>query len=373
MALYLRGNVWWFEYRTSKVRVMKSTGFRKPDKAKAQAAYDAFRLGMGAKPVKSAMEKILEAIYGGAPAATGIALSSVWHVYDEWCRGKGRSVARATYVNRQNLCARLVEWCQARGATDISDVTVAMAREYVASIGRANKTLRTYCGYLSQIWDAVGQLHPGVHNPWKAVTPDNDGSSVRHEAFDDGQIKAVLDECRHVGHDWRLASLIALYTGLRYGDIATLDWNSVDLDRRLIVVTPSKTRKSSKVKVWIPIAEPLWRELSLRRRETGFVLPEHGLKYTAGRGRQPVEPPFSSVLAAVGLAGREYGFHSWRHTANSRMADAGIPSEVRQMLCGWTNADMARHYDHARHISELSAAVSAIAGEKQPNLSDGRA
>ena len=42
------------------------------------------------------------------------------------------------------------------------------------------------------------------------------------------------------------------------------------------------------------------------------------------------------------------------------MADAGIPSEVRQMLCGWTNADMARHYDHARHLGEMREAIAAI-------------
>jgi hypothetical protein len=42
------------------------------------------------------------------------------------------------------------------------------------------------------------------------------------------------------------------------------------------------------------------------------------------------------------------------------MAEAGISSEVRRMLCGWTNDDMARHYDHAKHLKELQEAVGAI-------------
>jgi hypothetical protein len=42
------------------------------------------------------------------------------------------------------------------------------------------------------------------------------------------------------------------------------------------------------------------------------------------------------------------------------MAEAGISSEVRQMICGWTNAAMAKHYDHAKHLKELQEAVGAI-------------
>ena len=37
-----------------------------------------------------------------------------------------------------------------------------------------------------------------------------------------------------------------------------------------------------------------------------------------------------------------------------------MPSAVRQMICGWTNDAMARHYDHATHIKELTDAVSKI-------------
>lgn len=356
MGIYLRGNIWWMEYKTRSVRKRVSTGFAKTQREQAKAAFEAFRLGMGRRPKRSAMEGILSAIYDdGVQQVKGIPLSAAWGIYEDWCKGKGRVVAHDTYVNRRNLFQRFLKFAEGRGAHDISDVSVIMAREYVVSLGRTNKTQRTYCGYLSAVWEAIGQLHPGIHNPWKAACPDNDGSSIRHEAFTDAQIAAILKEAQKVGYDWYTACMIALYTGLRYGDIATLQWDDVDLNERIIKVTPNKTRKSSGIEVWIPIAEPLFKVLKAEKNKEGYVLPAHGPKYP-----MPLDVPFSTILGAVGIKGREYSFHSWRHTANTRMAEAGVPSNVREMICGWTGANMAKHYDHARHLKELSEAVAKI-------------
>ena len=81
MGIFLRGEVWWFEYRTRSVRVVRSTGFRRKDRSKAQAVYDAVRLGFRARPQKSAMEGILGAIYGAVRRDDGISLAAVGRVY----------------------------------------------------------------------------------------------------------------------------------------------------------------------------------------------------------------------------------------------------------------------------------------------------
>ena len=364
MALFLRGDVWWMEYRTRSVRKVVSTGFRRRDAAKARMAWQAFRLAFALRPPRAAVDGILGAIYGGAEedAGRGVALDALWDEYAAWGAGKGRSVSAKTERWQREVVSRFAEWAKGRGAKDAEDVTVPLARAFVASLGVSNKTLRNYCGCLSQVWGAVGQLRHGLHDPWKAACPDRDGSSTRRAAFTDAQIAAILAEAGRVGHGWRLACVLALYTGLRYGDVATLDWKDVDLERRLVSVTPRKTRRSSGVALVLPMAGPLHRELAEAARggTEGFVLPEHGAKYTAGSTPQPVDPPFSAILKACGIEGGEYTFHSWRHTANTRMAEAGVPSAVRQMICGWTNDAMARHYDHATHMGELVDAVGKI-------------
>ena len=156
--------------------------------------------------------------------------------------------------------------------------------------------------------------------------------------------------------------MIAMHTGLRYGDVACMSWDQVDLAHGTIDVVPSKTRRSSGVHLLLPISSALMDPLvdaASRCGGTGYVLPEQALRYP-----KPISEPFSSVLEQAGLKGRQWGFHCWRHTAATRLAEAGVPVETRQMICGWTNYAMAKHYDHASHLPEMREAVEKMAAVK---------
>ena len=364
MAIFLRGNVWWFEWRTRKERVVRTTGFRKEDRAKAQAVFDAFRLAKGTKPRRTVVEGILDAIYAEKPQE-GLALTSVWAVYEDWCKGKGKVLAAKTVVERRGMVERFVGWCGERGLAEVGDVDVSVAREYVGRLrgeGRSNKTLRNTAATLGGIWEAVGQMRGGLANPWKAATPDSDGSSVRREAFAADEEARVLAAAEKIGHGWWLASVVARWTGLRYGDVAQLEWKDVDMAGRVIRLEPSKTKKHG-VRVTLPMSDVLWEALRGARVATsanlsggdGFVLAEHGLKYP-----HPFLPAFSEVLREAGLDTERYTFHSWRHTFRTRLAEAGVSDEVARRLGGWTNLEMAAHYDHASRLNELREAIGKM-------------
>lgn len=365
MGIFKHGRMWYFEYRRRRpaMRVVKSTGVGVDDpegRRKAQAVFDAFKMGVAVRPKRSAMEAILDAIYDGGQNKRGIPVASIWAVYEDWFNGKQRQVAHKTMVNSRNETERVITWLVEHNCQDVDDVSVVVAREYVKYLARtkANKTVRNIIRTVGHVWNTIGQIHPGVHNPWVAACPDKDGQSARREIFTKEEIARVLKAAKEVGHDWYLASMIALYTGLRYGDVATLEWEKIDLARRTIVTTPRKTKGSSGVEVIVPIADALY-EL-LKGGGEGFVLPEHATKYLAGRQPQPLDIPFSAVLERAGVEKSQHTFHSWRHTANTMMAEAGVPSEIRQMICGWTNGAMAKHYDHSKRLKELREAVGAI-------------
>lgn len=366
MAIFRHGKTWWFEYRRRKpqMRVVKNTGFRIDEadgEKKAQDVFNAFKIGLRSSARREAMEGILAAIYGIVKDDDAFPLDSLWTAYEDWCSLKCRRADDSKGNRKRSLVRAFVRWATDRKLTDVGQVNVLVTREYVKILryaGASTKTLRNKIAELSQVWNAIGEIHQSVKNPWKAVRPDDDGSSIRRAAFSSEEIGRVLAECRRSGHDWYLASMIALYTGLRYGDVARLDWKDVDMGRGVITVTPSKTKKSSGVTVTIPIASPLRDALDADGRERrGFVLPEHGIRY-GSCNHLPL--PFREVLRRAGIEGEAYTFHSWRHTANTRMAEAGVPSAVRQMICGWTSDAMARHYDHAKHLKELAEAVGKI-------------
>ncbi|MGN0847928.1 MAG: tyrosine-type recombinase/integrase [Kiritimatiellia bacterium] len=359
MAIFLRGDIWWIEYRAKGVRIVKSTGLRKKDRAKAQAVMDAVRLSMGAKPVRSAMEKLLDAIYETGCSKQGVPLSCAWALYEDWFRGKNKNVAESTWRNRRTAVSRFCEFAAGRGVDDICDVSVEVARQYVKHlvyIGKSNKTVRNIALDLSCVWSAIGQLRPDVHNPWKAACPDKDGTEESGRAFSAEEEKLVLSAAREVGHGWYEASMIARYTGQRYGDVARLDWSRVDLDAGVVRFRPSKTARSG-FSVAVPMHNVLREMLyGMWHGQDGFVLPIHG---TAYQTRKRLEVTFADVLALAGLPGGVYTFHSWRHTFRTRLAEAGVSDAVAARF-GWTNLTMSAHYDHATHIDEMRAAVDAL-------------
>lgn len=61
--MFLRGNVWWMEYRTSRIRLVKSTRLKRGDREKSQAVYAVWRLGLGAKPPRPIVEQLIDSIY----------------------------------------------------------------------------------------------------------------------------------------------------------------------------------------------------------------------------------------------------------------------------------------------------------------------
>lgn len=353
MALFLRGSVWWYEYRTTKLRVVKSTGFRKDDRAKAEAAFAAFKLGIGVKPRRSAMEAMLDAIYSTARTQDGFPLASVWAVYEDWMKGKARVVKRKTLVVRRTSVRLFVEFCLKRGITDMGDASVPVARQFVATLAdKSNKTVRNRINDLSTVWEACSQIRPGVFNPWKAACPDDDGSSQRRDVFSAVERERVFAACRETGHDWYGVSLVACYTGLRYGDIATLDWSSLDMDAKTLRLTQRKTDKP----VVVPLARDVYGFLALMPRREGFVFPEHACAYTSNR---KMRPAYAEVLKLAEVDGY-HDFHSWRHTFRSMLAEAGVSDDTAMRLGGWTNLAMSRHYDHDPHLREMREAVDAI-------------
>lgn len=368
MALFLRGNVWWYEIKRPTMRIVKSTGFRKPDKAKAEAVYQAALLGAKVRPQRSIIEGMLDAIY--STARERLRIEAMWPLYESWFNGKGKQVDIRTWARRRNRFQALVDWCSASRLPFAEDVSVEMARRYVATLEGANKTIRVKVMDLSCVWSACAQMSPGLHNPWPAACPADDGSGERRDVFTREQMARVLETAEEVGHDWYGICLAARWIGQRYGDCATLEWGRlewakaqpvldhgvVDMDERVIVLDPKKTRRHA-TRIYIPIADELAEFLEQRRKDDGFLFPEHAVRYL---GRDMMSPSFATVLALAGVTDGYFDFHSWRHTFRSMLGDAGVDDATANRFGGWTAPKMGAHYDHAKHLVEMADALRRI-------------
>jgi integrase len=130
---------------------------------------------------------------------------------------------------------------------------------------------------------------------------------------------------------------------------------------KTIRVKPKKTTRHG-ISVAIPLLPDVASALEAIRndgRKGDYCFPVHaafwGKKGLIGRVLN-----FRNVLDRAGVTGN-YTIHSWRHTAATRLANAGVDIETRMRLLGHTVKDTARLYDHAEHIEETRDALERAA------------
>lgn len=111
-------------------------------------------------------------------------------------------------------------------------------------------------------------------NPFSSILKLDMNKETR-EAFSPDELKTIFD---NLDGFTRPLFMMAVWTGLREGDICTLKWSDVDLERHLI---SRKTRKTG-AKVQIPISDQLYDMLiAMPRTESEYVFPKHAEMYLA--------------------------------------------------------------------------------------------
>lgn len=357
MNLYKRGRIYWLKYQVAGVVHRVST--HATDYKEARKFRDSLAVARKAPTFEEAVE-ILRIIYR-TPRPGSIALGDIWARYEETARAVGRLTASPrTLYERKRALHNLTEWLKnAAGEVRTAEgITGAIATRYAAHLakgGSKTKTRANTIGHLVTVWNILEKIGNGIVNPWTRLAPVVTDSE-RIPAFSVEQERAVLRAAAAVGKDWLPVCTIARHTGLRYGDIAHLKWSEIDFAAGIIHRIPEKTRRYG-IAVELPIIAPVRAALEpLRGRGGVYVFPQHAALYRTGAGEEML--PFSEVLDAAGITGR-YTFHSWRHTAATRLADAGISTETRKRILGHTEDATADRYDHAAHLEEVKAAMEA--------------
>ena len=118
--------------------------------------------------------------------------------------------------------------------------------------------------------------------------------------------------------------LMALDTGMRRGEVTSQRWEDIDLSRKLLAVTRSKTPEGESRE--IPLTGRLFHYLAEHRLDQGLIV-----SYKDAPVRI-VKRSWSTALKTAGI--RHVRFHDLRHTFNTRLMEAGVLQEVRMALMG---------------------------------------
>ena len=146
-------------------------------------------------------------------------------------------------------------------------------------------------------------------------------------------------------------ALFALNTGLRIGEILSLKWEGVDLEKNLLTVFADKTHKIRPV----PINSEARRVLEFWTlgRKNEFVFYNH----ETGK-------PFVDLKTGFALACRKaeiegVTWHTLRHTFASRLLDRGVDIVTVQQLLGHSTVIVTMRYTHT-NLDSKKAAVAKL-------------
>ena len=265
---------------------------------------------------------------------------------------------------------RLVRWAKdnAPDAKEMRNFTRATAdafATYLAGELSAN-SFNKYITLFRRMWDVLAEEGRMTENPWTKIRHMALATHTRRELT----VEELARVCGSVTGEMRLLFAVGIYTGLRLGDCALLEWGAIDLARNRIMTIPRKTARHANGK---PVVIPLHGVLASMLAEIppkarrGYLLPELAAMYEHDTGM--ISNRIQAVFTRAGIrtqttadgerARVDVGFHSLRHTFVSLSANAGAPLAVVQAIVGHSNPAMTRHYYHESETA-LQSAVAAL-------------
>lgn len=147
---------------------------------------------------------------------------------------------------------------------------------------------------------------------------------------------------------------LAMFTGMRRGELFKLEWRDVDFDRGFIHIREPKGGKSQK----IPLNDAARNVLEGHPRVEGspFVFPGQG-----GKQRVTIQVASNRIKARAGLPADFRPLHGLRHLFASTLASSGqVDMLTLQKLLTHKSPNMTKRYSHLRDDALKQA--SEVAG-----------
>ena len=254
----------------------------------------------------------------------------------------------------------------------VAEITAQHIRAYLTALARdgyAHKTLANTKIVLNQIFREAVLNGDIPFNPCRDVPIPNCKKSERRNAASPEDEKKVIESA-----DVWLFPFIAIYTGMRKGEILALQWQDIDFEKRIINVTKSvchdgkspvikkpKTKRSRRI---VPIIQPLHDELMKHiGKPTDYIISRDGGKSPLSSSQYEDE-----MQRFHNITGTSCTAHQLRHSFATIAFENGIAPKMVQELLGHTQLSTTMDiYTDFRDQSMLAAAdelTVAFSGKK---------
>ncbi len=316
----------------------------------------------------------------------------------------GRPVEKSTKSEYNRVRNRLLS--KELGGMALADVTPEDVEDWIRALegGYAPVTVRKALVVLRSMFSQAVERDLISKNPARTVKAKTD-RQTRPNALDGrGRAKVAGFIALDPSTPLNVGYALALYLGMRQGEICGLRWRYVDLKAGTIMVEETigrvrdgkgepreyvKTPKTGGSRRTLPIPAGLASPLRERRAACGEAALKMGLKlddmYVVGREDGTPMPTHylstrwhkaAEALDLVGTEGRTPTFHDLRHTFATAAISGGVDIKTVSSILGHANAAMTLNIyasaDPKAKRDGVDAVSSSIAAEAERYAGSGR-
>ncbi len=256
---------------------------------------------------------------------------------------------QTTQTAEKRRADRLIEKLGNYSLASLTAQKIAEYRDNRLKLRKSPDTVRLELALLSHLYTvAIQEWGLGVSfNPVLNIRKPSP-SKGRDRRLSVDEEKKLLEVCnnkRNPKLGWM--TRLALSTGMRAGEIQSLERNQIDLKKRVIRLSDTKNGNSRTVplnKVAVSVLNEVLSE-KIRPFDTNLVF--YGEPGKDGK-RRPYQyrPAWRKAIAKAKL--HDLRFHDLRHEAISRLVEAGLGDQEVAAISGHKSMQMLKRYTHLR-------------------------
>lgn len=332
MALYKRGNVWWYEFCYKGRRYREGVGHSK-------------------KQTESVLAKrkteVREDRFFDVRKESNTTFGALSEEYLRYSRGNKRSYKRDE-TSMKSLRGYF-------GRRRLSQITPRLIERYkLLRSGQVKPaTVNRELACLKHMFTLAMKWGEATTNPVKEVKLFREPKGSLRVLSGEEEHRLLVASAPHL----RPIIVTALNTGMRRGEILNLTWDRIDFEHGVVTVEGTKNGECHT----IPMNQRLLETLKMLDKRSKFVFHKDD-----GTSFGDVKTAFNAAIGRSGI--KKCRFHDLRHTFATRLVMAGADLSTVQELLGHKTITMTMRYSHPTPRHRMWA-VELLDLPKAPTIS----
>ncbi len=297
-------------------------------------------------------------------------IDDVWAAYKESRKrpASGESTLKHYQVIWNQFARWLAEQPVSGRISALDDLPEKFCEKYTAYLEQ-NRKVSTVTKHLVVLKLIFRIVCPDIQNPWRDIRVmkvEAPEEKRKKRALEPKEVTRLIVSCRSLYEDspilsaqWVGLHLVGYWTGLRLYDAVHLSGEHIDVNMRVIRITPKKTGRKKPEPLEIPLSSELVSFFDEWAPESDFVFSALARMYDE-QGSWRIVSYLSAIWDEAGVKGNAKGsatFHSLRVTFQSLNDNAGTSWVFTRAVTGHSDAKMSDTYSRS-NIEVIRKAVT---------------